>query len=146
MPVDFLIEAGQSVANVPREREMARLLLVEDDPLLAMMIGDWLTEAGVDVVGPAGRVAEALALIESKGEGLDGALLDVSLGRGDSFPVADALAARGLPFAFCTGRGASELPARFAGAPLLEKPFLTRELQQVVAALLSMSRANLLRP
>ena len=67
--------------------EQASILVVDDEPLIAMMIADWLVELGCQVVGPAGTVKDAMAFIE-KG-GLDGILLDVTLGSGNSFDIAD---------------------------------------------------------
>lgn len=63
-----------------------RLLLVDDDPILAILVADWLSESGCEVVGPARTVKAALELVEKEGEALDGALLDVALDRGDLIP------------------------------------------------------------
>ncbi|MEJ0098106.1 MAG: response regulator [Bauldia sp.] len=82
---------------------MPRILLLDDEPLIAMMVADWLAEIGCETVGPADSVASALGFLD--GEPLDGAILDVWLGDEDSFPVADTLRRRGVPFAFATGHG-----------------------------------------
>jgi DNA-binding response OmpR family regulator len=100
---------------------MRRILILDDEPLIAMMVEDWLTEIGCEAVGPANSVASALRLVES--EKLDGAILDVSLGGENSYSVADALRTRGIPFTFVTGRGADGVDSRFEGAPVLAKPF-----------------------
>src|SRR5665213_1531012 len=100
---------------------MPRILLLDDEPLIAMMMADWLTELGCETVGPADTVATALQLIEETG--VDGAILDVSLGDGSSFAVAQALRRRGIPFAFATGHGADKLADGFADTLLLPKPF-----------------------
>ena len=98
-----------------------RLLVVEDTFLVADLIVEQLLECGCEVVGPAARLPKALALAEQ--EALDGALLDVNLAGEYSFPVASALAARGVPFIFLTGYGQSVIPEAFRAAPRLAKPF-----------------------
>jgi CheY-like chemotaxis protein len=109
-----------------------RLLVVEDEALVAMLLEDALQGLGCAVVGPAGNVARALALLEH--EEVDLGLLDVNLGGGErSYPVAEALAERGIPFVFVAGYGASEVDRRFA-APVLQKPFDECQLVQAIAA------------
>lgn len=98
-----------------------RILVVEDEPALAMMIEDMLIDFGCQVVGPALRVPEARAL--ARDEALDGALLDVNMGDGPSFDVARILAARQVPFCFATGYGDAGLLPEFAARPVLQKPF-----------------------
>nr|WP_295825651.1 response regulator [uncultured Azospirillum sp.] len=107
-----------------------RILLVEDEPLVAMAIEDSLEVQNVGVVGPAGTVAEALELI-AKG-GIDAALLDVTL-RGERVDsVADALSARGIPFVFTTGHGAAGLPQSHQDRPVLTKPFREVEMNDAI--------------
>lgn len=98
----------------------ARILVVEDEYLLADALADGLTALGAQVVGPAGGLAEALALA-AEAE-IDGAVLDINL-RGEMvFPLADALAVRGVPYVFATGYGRESIPVRHQGAPTLSKP------------------------
>ena len=111
-----------------------RILVVEDEVIVAMLIEDILTDGGASVVGPAGRVAKALDLLGQ--EAVDAALLDVNLAGEKTTPVAEELRRRGIPFAFATGYGAAGLPEGFAGQPLLPKPFQERDLQEVMARLL----------
>ena len=114
---------------------MLNILVVDDEPLIAMMIADWLGELGCRVVGPVGTVADALALI---GEGgLDGVLLDVTLRGEESFAIADRAQAEGLPVGFITGRSRADLPARLVDAVLLSKPFQFEDLKTVLDKLLS---------
>jgi CheY-like chemotaxis protein len=112
---------------------MARVLVLDDDLLIAMMLVDWLDELDCVAAGPATSEAEALALL---GDGLDAAILDVSLGDGDSSGVAAALRARGVPFAFASGYGAAAVPAGFEDTPLLPKPYDFASLERVVRMLL----------
>jgi CheY-like chemotaxis protein len=115
-----------------------RLLLVDDDPILALLIADWLSESGCEVVGPARNVGAALALVESEGAALDGALLDVALDGEDSYPVADALALTGIPYAFVTGHGLGALAPGYCEAPTLTKPFQFEDLQRIIDELMRM--------
>ncbi len=114
-----------------------RLLLVDDDPILAILVADWLSESGCEVVGPARTVKAALELVEKEGEALDGALLDVALDRGDSYPVADALALLGVPYAFVTGHGLGGLAPGYRDVPVLTKPFQSEDLQRTIDRLVA---------
>jgi CheY-like chemotaxis protein len=113
-----------------------RVLVLEDETIVLLMIEDLLDDLGCQVVGPAATVPEALALAEAGG--FDAALLDLNLGRGEtSYPVADMLAARQVPFAFVTGYSADVLAPPHRGRPILEKPFwgdaLSNVLQRLIA-------------
>jgi DNA-binding response OmpR family regulator len=112
-----------------------RVLLVEDEDLVAALVEDALREAGAAVLGPAATVAGALALLAASPERPDAAVLDVNLGGESCAAVADALAAQGVPFLLASGYGAPDLPPSHAGAPLLAKPFDTETLIAAVAAL-----------
>jgi DNA-binding response OmpR family regulator len=107
-----------------------RILVVEDTLLIADLIVDHLQDAGCDVIGPASRVARALALAAS--EPLDGALLDINLHGELCFPVADVLVDRGIPIAFLTGYGESAVPASYNTAPRLSKPFQLSDLTELI--------------
>jgi CheY-like chemotaxis protein len=108
-----------------------RILVVEDEPLVAMLEEDLLLEAGAEIVGPATSVAQALTLI---GDGdLDGAVLDVNLGEETAFPVAERLAELGVPFVFVTGYGRQGLSERYAYRPVIRKPFRPQEFAKDVA-------------
>jgi CheY-like chemotaxis protein len=121
----------------------ARVLVVEDEVIVSMLIEDILLDAGATVVGPAARVAQALALVDGTDDGpLDAALLDVNLLNETTAPVAAALRERGVPFVFATGYGASGLPPGFEGAPVLQKPFQEHDLRAALAALLSPAGAR----
>ena len=117
-----------------------RIRVVDDEPLVAMMIEDLLADLGCDVVGPVGSVAEALPLAEAGG--LSGALLDVNLGGELVYPVAAALQRDGTPFAFVTGYAGLGVAPEFSAVPVLRKPLdIPRFEQQVAAALLGSRRS-----
>ena len=104
-----------------------RILVVEDEYLIAADLGEALEECGALVVGPVPSVSAALRCIAEE-TALDGATLDVTLGQEKSYPVAEALRARGLPFVFLTGYGDRSLPDAFRDAPRCDKPFDLRAL------------------
>ena len=97
-----------------------RVLVVEDDALLAIDIANQLSDAGFDVVGPATSAAKALRLVEETG--CDAAVLDVNLGSETAEPVAHELRARGTPFVVLSGYSSDQHPPGFHGAPTLAKP------------------------
>lgn len=107
------------------------ILVVEDEFLIALDIVAALENAGLEVVGPASTVSDALAAIESSP--LRGALLDAHLGGESAGRIADALASRGLPFAFVSGYGRESLPATHSTVPLVRKPFTDQDLLAAVA-------------
>ena len=110
-----------------------RLLVAEDEALVAMLVEDTLRALGCPCVGPAGNVPQALALLER--EAADLALLEVKLGGGErSAPVADALAARAIRSNFVTGYGASGIDRRYDPVRVLQKPVDGRQLAQAIAA------------
>lgn len=108
-----------------------RILVVEDEFLIAEDLRESLEDLGAEVVGPFATVAAALAALD-RGERIDGATLDVRLGREKSYPVAEALQARGLPFVLLTGYSDRALPDHLRGAPRCAKPF---DLGKIVRAL-----------
>lgn len=98
-----------------------RVLVVEDESLVAMLLETILEDMGCTTVGPAATVADGLAMVE--GETLDAALLDVNVAGHQVFPIAEALKARGVPFVFSTGYGEGGLPDEWRGQATLQKPF-----------------------
>ena len=110
-----------------------RVLIVEDEMLVAMNIEDMLLDLGHEVAGLAGRLAPALALA---GEAeLDLAMLDVNLAGEQSFPVADILIGRGIPFLFATGYGIKGIPDAYRDRPVLQKPFRAQDLGEALTRL-----------
>ncbi len=112
-----------------------RVLVVEDDALIAMLIEEVLTERGVTVQGPIGDAATALRVAEDSD--CDLALLDVHLGQGSSESVAVRLCGRGVPVVFVTGYGRHGLPKAFADAPVLGKPFRDEDLVRMIERVLA---------
>jgi CheY-like chemotaxis protein len=113
---------------------MARILIVDDEPLISAMTEDWLSELGHIVVGPAHNLAAALKLAETD---LDAAIVDVSLGKDLSYPLADALSARGVPFALASGYGPEGIEPRYRARSTLGKPFEFATFRRVVDELLA---------
>ncbi len=111
-----------------------RVLIVEDEALVTMLIEDALIELGCEVAAIASRFDEALAKAQSLS--FDVAILDVNLDGRRSFPIADALARRGIAFLFATGYGMAGLPPGVTGAPVIEKPFPLRDLREALEAAL----------
>jgi len=114
-----------------------RILVVEDEAIVAMLIEDELLEAGAQVVGPVGSVRDALCLVEiaAADGGLSAAVLDIHLEGGAVKPVADRLATLGVPFLFATGYGKGCDTGGHEAAPVLHKPFDTHELLAVLSSL-----------
>lgn len=131
--------ASESQAQVARRSAAslagARVLLVEDEPLVAMDLQFELEDAGAEVVAIARTVPEALDMARSAG--LDLALLDGNL-RGEPVDaVAELLASRGVPFCFVSGYGREHLPQGFRDAPLIEKPFRPDALRVILTGILA---------
>jgi PAS domain S-box-containing protein len=109
-----------------------RVLLVEDEMLVAMMMKDMLTDLGFSVVGPYGRISEALPV--ARANDLEAAVLDINLNGELVYPVAEALVARGVPIVFVTGYGAESIDQQFSQIPVLQKPIERQVLESFFAA------------
>jgi CheY-like chemotaxis protein len=112
-----------------------KVLVVEDEPLIAMDIDATLSAAGITVVGPARTIAEARQLLEQ--HDLHAALLDVNVGGEPIDDVAGTLARNNVPFAFLTGYGRESLPAAHRQAQMLKKPFVAETILAAVGGLLA---------
>jgi CheY-like chemotaxis protein len=108
----------------------SRVLVVEDDGLVCLLLEDLLAELGCDVVGPA-NTAENAELIASD-QPFDFALLDVNLGHRTSYGTAEILRQRKIPFAFLTGHGVDRIREDMRGEPVLPKPIDIEELEQLL--------------
>lgn len=106
-----------------------RILLVEDDVLIGMMLVDMFDALGLPEPAQATTNDEALAIIAA--ESIGGALVDINLGDEKGWPIADALAARGIPFAFTSG-GGDIIPAEHAQRRLVAKPFRISDIEAVL--------------
>lgn len=107
-----------------------RVLVVEDEMLVSMLVEDMLEDLGHIPIGPAARLDAGVRLANS--ETLDLAILDINLGGTKSFPIADVLIARGVPVIFATGYGASGLDQRFLSFPVIAKPFSEAVLKNAI--------------
>jgi CheY-like chemotaxis protein len=99
-----------------------RILVIEDDYLVAIVLGDLLEEAGAQVIGPIGEIDEAVTFIKDNSTAFDSAVLDVNLHGRKSYPIADALVAQHICFVFTTGYGAEALDEAYRCYPRCEKP------------------------
>lgn len=119
--------------------EKCKVLLVEDEALIAMYIEDMLTNLGHEVIETIGRIEKALVVAREKV--FDLALLDVNVDGAPVYPVADILIERGIPFLFATGYGSGGLDVSYANVPRLPKPFALAELQSAIHRILADRRA-----
>jgi CheY-like chemotaxis protein len=108
-----------------------RVLVVEDESLVAMLLETILEDMGCVPVGPASTVEEGLAMTVD-GAPLDAALLDVNVAGREVFPIANALRERGVPFVFSTGYGEGGLPDDWRGHPTVQKPFTENAIREAL--------------
>ena len=112
-----------------------RVLVVEDEMLILMIIEDMLADLGCESVTAAATIDQAVALIH--GQDFDAAMLDMNLNGIKSHPVADALAERGIPFTFSTGYSGRDMRDGYRDRPVLKKPFQFKEMVEILKRLLS---------
>lgn len=110
-----------------------RVLVIEDEALIGMLLEDMLSDLGHEVVGIVSRIEDALSAV--RGDSFDLAILDLHLNGHSALPVAEILAERGVPFVFATGYGRRGLPERYAAQPILQKPFAKDDLDGVLRGL-----------
>lgn len=109
-----------------------KVLIVEDESIVAMMIEDLIADMGHEVAGTAGRLEQALFFARELA--IDFAIVDVNLNGQLTYPVAEALRSRGVPFVFATGYGVQGLKDEWKQNPVLEKPFQPEELTRAIKA------------
>jgi len=114
-----------------------RVLVVEDEMIVAWLLEDMLADLGYQAVGPAARVDQALAMINE--EAIDAAVLDVNLNGQTSYSVADALTVRDVPFVFSTGYDKTRLLDSYRSFQVLQKPYQQVELRDALAKLLTLN-------
>ena len=112
-----------------------RVLVVEDETLILMMIEGMLTDLGCESVTAAATVDKALALIDA--QVFDAAMLDMNMNGNASDSVAEALVARGVPFVYCTGNTGHKITDTYHDHPVLKKPFRDEQLAEILTRLLS---------
>jgi len=117
-------------ANDEIDLKGRRVLVVEDDPMVAMLLVDMLDTIGCEIVAVASRLEDALEKAQCLS--FDLAILDINLEGANTFHVAELLSTRGIGFVFATGYGKAHLPADLANAPLLQKPFLERDVARAL--------------
>ena len=120
------------MADVLRNK---RVLVVEDEALIAMLAEEMLVEIGCIHHATAPTIGKAMPLVEAGG--FDLALLDVNVARERVFPIADALAARAIPFAFASGYGEDGLPEAYAERPMIGKPYSAEDLERALTRALA---------
>jgi len=123
---------GEEKSTLPIKLEAGnRIILVEDEILVAMMMRDILSDLGFSVVGPFSRLSEAM--IAAVHDDIDAGIIDVNLGGEFVYPVAEVLVARDIPFIFVTGYGVESIDDRFASVPVIKKPVQRQVLQTIFA-------------
>lgn len=105
-----------------------RILVVEDEAAISLLLEDMLLDFGCEVIGPAARLSAALEAVAQ--EQVDLAILDVNVAGEPIYPVAEALAQRSIPFVFSTGYGSAGIRDSFRDRPVLQKPFAQNDLKQ----------------
>ena len=119
--------------------EGCRIFVVEDESVITMLLQDMFEELRCEVVSLASRFQDALDKATTLA--FEVAILDVNLNGQRTFPIAEVLTARGLPFIFATGDGAAAVPETFHAAPVLQKPFRLADLERAVRSALGAPRA-----
>jgi CheY-like chemotaxis protein len=114
------------------ELQNLRVLVVEDDYVIAMDLASALSDLGAQVIGPAPSVEQALQIVREQGDQLDAAILDINLGEECAYPVADVLRERRLPFVFATGYDAWTIPEAYRDAPRCDKPVNAAEVVRLL--------------
>jgi CheY-like chemotaxis protein len=120
-----------------QELSNRRVLVVEDEMMIAMLIEDMLDEFSCKLVGPATNVPRALELIAK--ENVEIAVLDLNLGGEDTYAIAEALQQKNVPFIFATGYGSTGVRQEYGNRQVLQKPFQARDLENALAEALARS-------
>jgi CheY-like chemotaxis protein len=121
-----------------RPRHGGRVLVCDDNLLMADVVAELLRECGLEPMGPVGRLESAMRMARERA--LDGAILDINLNGRPCFPVCAVLSARRIPFMFLTGYPEAGIPVEYWGAPLVTKPFELNEMKEALAHMLGLSQ------
>ncbi|MBM1175086.1 response regulator [Microvirga arabica] len=117
---------------MPTSERKRRILVVEDEAMISMLLEDMVLDCGAEIVGPVAKFADALELAH-KAE-FEVAVLDLNLNGTLSYPIAEVIRERGIPVIFATGYGADGLLDRFSDCPTLQKPFSQQDFAEAVVA------------
>ena len=117
-----------------------KILLIEDEPMIAMLLEDFLDMFDYDSIGPAETVESACALVEAGG--FDAAIMDINLNGETAWVVADMLKARAIPFAISSGTSDSDIPQAHKNAPLLTKPYMMADVETILDRLFSCGKTE----
>jgi CheY-like chemotaxis protein len=120
--------------SLPLPLQGLRVLVVEDEMIISMLLEELLGAQGCDIVGPVARLGKAVDLAST--EKIDAALLDLNIDGNEVYPVAEILAARGVPFAFVSGYASDHVDPRYRDRPILQKPFHTVAVERIVKLML----------
>jgi len=132
-----LIRGSESMRSDGRAWHGGRVLVCEDNLLMAEAVSDFLRECGLEPIGPSGELESAMRMARERA--LDGAVLDINLKGWRCFPVCAILSARRIPFIFLTGYSdLSTIPMEYRGAPVIIKPFATAEMKEALAQMLGL--------
>ncbi len=129
------VSVTSAVAPAADDLAGRRVLVIEDESMVMMLLRDMLEDIGCVVVGSASRIEEATE--KARSLAFDVAILDVNLNGTRTFPVAEVLAERGVGFVFATGYGTASLPPDFVRTPVLQKPFQQLDLERALRAALA---------
>ncbi len=119
-------------SSMPIGQRKHRILVVEDEAMINMLLEDMVMDCGGEIVGPAAKFDDALELAHKAEFGV--AVLDLNLNGTLSYPIAEVIRERGIPVIFATGYGVNGLLDRFRDCPTLQKPFSQQDFAQAVAA------------
>jgi DNA-binding response OmpR family regulator len=127
-------------SSMPTSERKHRILVVEDEAMISMLLEDMVLDCGGELVGPVARFDDALELAHRAEFGV--AVLDLNLNGTLSYPIAEVIRGRGIPVIFATGYGADGLLDRFSDCPTLQKPFSQQDFAEAVAAACREQAAN----
>jgi DNA-binding response OmpR family regulator len=127
-------------SSMPTSEHKHRILVVEDEAMISMLLEDMVLDCGGELVGPVARFDDALALAHKAVFGV--AVLDLNLNGTLSYPIAEVIRERGIPVIFATGYGADGLLDRFSDCPTLQKPFSQQDFAEAISAACRKQAAN----
>src|SRR4029450_12213335 len=113
-----------------------RVLVCDDNLLIADVVAEFLRECGLEPIGPVGRLESAMHMARERA--LDGAILDINFNGRPCFPICAILSARRIPFMFLTAYPLATIPIEYRGSPLIAKPFEPNELKETLARMLGL--------